>query len=501
MRDIGSYFPSPIGNRLWLGALILAPMFAYVMYHRIQGQPPSSDRKKKLTQHDVPGPIVDPGQGSLPDIAVAGGLIPFVRSLHSNYGPIARFYLTPGEPVISVADSEIIKKSGLLQAGSRPKDMFAFLTPLIGSDNLQIYDAKRADLARRRFAPALSHQVISTKYRDILDIIHSLFDRWDRQIEKGQDIIAMQTELMWFGLMAIVKTALSVDLGNYDMQKFKSAYDASMSGLFDKQFGNLGTYSQEEIDTSLAFLHQTIHSLVEDRRNTRAAQSKGQTTDRDLFDILLTETDPTTGEPFSEEMISSHFSVFILAGYHTTAISIAWAIFALTQHPEMEQRLYEEVSSVLGDRVPQLSDFDKMPFLNNFIKETLRVHTIGPFASRQLDAPTLIGEYEVDAGTTIFLPICVIHSSEAEWGPDAAKFNPDRFAKGLKPPISYCPFGLGARICPGDRLAMVEIRAVIACLVQRYKFELAMPPEEVVPMERFVAMAKNDIHVRLCRRS
>ncbi len=67
-------------------------------------------------------------------------------------------------------------------------------------------------------------------------------------------------------------------------------------------------------------------------------------------------------------------------------------------------------------------------------------------------------------------------------------------------PLSYIPFGLGARICPGERLAWLEMKLVLSLLLQKFTFELACKKEEIVPEERFVMMAKNDVKVYLRRR-
>ena len=68
-------------------------------------------------------------------------------------------------------------------------------------------------------------------------------------------------------------------------------------------------------------------------------------------------------------------------------------------------------------------------------------------------------------------------------------------------PLAYCPFGLGPRICPGERFAWVEMKLLVALVLQKFTVTLACDPTEVVPLERFVMMAKNDVLVTLTPRT
>jgi len=192
----------------------------------------------------------------------------------------------------------------------------------------------------------------------------------------------------------------------------------------------------------------------------------------------------------------------MLAAYHTTAVVMTWTIFELTQHPEIQRKVQQEIDSTLNGALPNFENLDKFPYLMQVIKESMRVHTPGPFAARILEEDLEIGGYFFESGSTLFYPICAIHKNEMYWdNPDA--FDPERFSQqNVKKmnPLAFCPFGMGPRICPGERLSWMEMRMLLTILLQRFNFELAMPVEEVQECERFVMMAKNDILVRLTRR-
>jgi cytochrome P450 len=150
-----------------------------------------------------------------------------------------------------------------------------------------------------------------------------------------------------------------------------------------------------------------------------------------------------------------------------------------------------------------------MEYLTQVVKESLRIHPPGPFCARSLKSqttlPTIVESKDltVQANTTILYPIPLYHENP-EFHPQPENFDPTRFStdkiNDIKP-NTYCPFGFGARICPAERIAMVDIKIMICLIMQKFNVELAMKLEDVVKEERFVVMAKNDILIKLVPRS
>ena len=146
-----------------------------------------------------------------------------------------------------------------------------------------------------------------------------------------------------------------------------------------------------------------------------------------------------------------------------------------------------------------------MEYLTQVVKESLRVHPPGAFCARLLKSattfPTIVESQDltVQSNTTILYPIPLYHENP-DFHPQPEKFDPTRFSsdkiKDIKP-NTYCPFGFGARLCPAERIAMVDIKMVICLILQNFNVELAMKLEDVVKEERFVVMAKNDILIKL----
>ncbi|KAF0482761.1 cytochrome P450 [Gigaspora margarita] len=445
------------------------------------------------------------------DVVSAGGFIPFLRMLHAEQGAMVTSKL-PFENTISVVNSEVMKAT--LHIGDRPIGLFKFLQPLMGEDNLQIFDAERAARFRQISGSAFGQEVLVSKYDDMRNVGIDLIKRWEESLNSQDNIIIrMQEQCLEFSLRATSKAILSSDIPHYlNFKEFKQSYDTALSGMFDKQFGLLDDDREKEFQQSLNTFLTTLSKLINDRKNKKRSMEEDNLEKpafvKDLLDILLTENDPETGCPFSDEMIRSIMSVYLTAGYHTTGAAIPFTLFALTQNPKVKARLQEEIDDVLQDRLPTFEDLSKMDYLTQVIKEALRIHPPGTFCARLIKSgsalPKAVENLQVQADNTTILYCIPLYHENPSYFANPKKFDPSRFSqeniKSVKP-NTYCPFGFGARICPAERLAMVDIKMMVCMIMQKFDFELAMKVVDVQMEERFVVMAKNDILIKLKPRS
>ncbi|RKO86123.1 cytochrome P450 [Blyttiomyces helicus] len=192
----------------------------------------------------------------------------------------------------------------------------------------------------------------------------------------------------------------------------------------------------------------------------------------------------------------------LLAGYHTTALTIMWTMHALTRHPSAYETVREEIDSRLEGRPPTLADLDALPYLKKAINETFRLYTLAPFMSRELPTATHFPaplSATLPKGTTVLIPASTLHTAASQWrGTD-----PDTFDMNREPPsdpLAFAPFGYGARACPAERFARAEVGLVVVRLLQRFEWT-ADDVGVVERVERFVVMAKGDIKVRVMPRA
>lgn len=150
----------------------------------------------------------------------------------------------------------------------------------------------------------------------------------------------------------------------------------------------------------------------------------------------------------------------LIAGHDTSTSLLAWTFALLGQHPDVHQRVVQEVDAL-----------EKSPLLDQVIKESLRLYPPIHIGNRRVAEEMQFSEGSVPAGERMFYSIYLSHRDPSIWE-NAENFCPERFAHGRKtPPFAYVPFGGGPRACIGAAFGQAEARLVIARLLQTYKFE------------------------------
>jgi pentalenene oxygenase len=173
---------------------------------------------------------------------------------------------------------------------------------------------------------------------------------------------------------------------------------------------------------------------------------------------------------------------------------MAWTHYFIMKHPEVERKLRDELKDVLGDRLPQYDDLDKLPYLDRVVRETLRLHPPSWLITRRTIKPTRLGEYIIPANSLLIMSQYASHRHPDLW-PDPLTFEPDRFAlphEDRQHKYSYYSFGDGPRHCIGQRIAILEIMISVSTLLQRFRLELE-PDQVVEPVALSALKPRNGI--------
>lgn len=111
------------------------------------------------------------------------------------------------------------------------------------------------------------------------------------------------------------------------------------------------------------------------------------------------------------------------------------------------------------------------------LNESLRLYPPIVAMIRRAKADVELGGCKIPSGTELLIPILAIHHDQALWDNDVNEFNPARFAKGVamatKHPAAYIPFGIGARRCIGQNLAILQTKLTLAIILQRFSFRMS----------------------------
>ncbi|XP_076462146.1 cytochrome P450 2U1-like [Babylonia areolata] len=186
-----------------------------------------------------------------------------------------------------------------------------------------------------------------------------------------------------------------------------------------------------------------------------------------------------------ERQLSTTAGDLVITGTETTTAAILWALLLLLNHPDVQEKCYEEINRVVGtSRLPNVEDRKDMDYLEATIQEVLRFVSIGTFAVQHAPPRDVVFRGYTIPRDTIILPFMdtVLHDPEVWEDPEA--FCPDRFIfEGrLTTPQEFIPFGTGRRACLGESLARMELFLYLSMLLQRFHF-LPAEPDVVPPVE------------------
>jgi cytochrome P450 len=222
--------------------------------------------------------------------------------------------------------------------------------------------------------------------------------------------------------------------------------------------------------------------------------------DAPLVRALVNATDPETGRGLSDEEIRDELIVFMGAGHDTTATTMAYTLWQLGRHPELQERVRAEVDAI-GDRRLTPDDIRNLGYTVQVLHEALRLCPPAAMNGRLTMQDIEVDGYRVKKGSFVTVGVYALQRDPRLWD-RATEFDPDRFAPELAKSIDrwqYLPFGAGPRTCVGDHFAMLELALAVATIVRRNEIRSLEPD---FPMATpFTTIAAAPIRVRVTRRS
>ena len=257
----------------------------------------------------------------------------------------------------------------------------------------------------------------------------------------------------------------------------------------------------EDIEAAANTIRKVCRQLI--RQKQLKLDNKEKTTDVDILSVAI------GSGGFTEENLIDQLMTFLAAGHETTATSMVWAIHALCKNLEYQTRLRKEIRanlpSIDDDSTPVTDTvLERLPFLHAVCNEVLRVHSPVPLTIREAANDTTILSQHVPKGTRIILSPWAVNLSTELWGPDAAKFNPDRWMSpgrantgGAENAYSFMTFLHGPRSCIGQSFAKAEFACLLASIVGRFEMVLEDPDMVIEIKGGITARPKGGLPVRL----
>jgi len=204
-------------------------------------------------------------------------------------------------------------------------------------------------------------------------------------------------------------------------------------------------------------------------------RGEGRGAPPDIVDRVMDAIPAGDWGPAAQRQLCYEIKTFLLAGHETSAAMLTFALYELTQHPDVLARVRKEAEAVFGKlkkgEVPAREACESMDMTYAVLKETLRLYSVVPVVTRLAVGSDTLAGYDVPAGATIIISLQGVHQNPQVWK-DPTEFRPQRF---MDPPetddaYAFIPFIQGPRNCLGQHLALLEARVVLGLLARRFTF-------------------------------
>lgn len=247
---------------------------------------------------------------------------------------------------------------------------------------------------------------------------------------------------------------------------------------------------------AMKYVDDYMMKIIADRRASGVDEG-------DVLSALLSVKDEDDGSIFTDREVHDNLMGLFTAGYETTMVLMAWTLYMLAKNPDIQEELYQEVSTVMTGDTPSLEDLEAMTLTDRVLQETMRLYPPAwSLFTREATEEVQLGEHTFPKGTLFYISPWVTHH-DPRWWDSPLKFDPSRFEGDWKkdhPHYSYFPFGGGPRVCIGSHLAEMEAEVILATIIKKFKIELSEPNQEVKPEARFTVHPEGGMRLRVVKR-
>jgi cytochrome P450 len=390
----------------------------------------------------------------------------FFEELRDEYGRIASYEVF-GTDACMVAHPDSIQRILLDEhdAFEKGEVLTRNLADAMG-EGLFVTGGDQWQNQRTQVQPAFYRERLNTYVPEMRSTAEETVEQWrDGMVVDVNDTMTATT------LDVLGRTLFGVDVTENPV--VSEASDAILARFDTSRFWSflpdrLPTPTNRRYRRKLGELQQFVDDLAQQRRQQQP-ENRGD----DLLSILVgfVEASDLTVEEFRDNMVT-----FLFAGHETTALGLTYTLLCLAQHPDRQADLRAEVDAVCDGTV-RAEDLPKLTQMEHVIDEALRLYPPVYMFFREAKRDVTLQGYDIPAGTTLVLPQWAVHR-DPEWWDDPETFRPERFDDDAEhPEYAYFPFGGGPRHCIGMRFARMEMKAVLATVLDEYSFELVSDPD------------------------
>ncbi|KAI8115355.1 putative cytochrome P450 4d14 [Lucilia cuprina] len=477
-------------------------------------------RNDVFIKSGIRGPKTLPILGNSLDIKHVNteNMIDFVQQCKEKYGKIYRLWVLHQVSVF-VLDVKYLEVIFGSQQMIKKSQLYDFIAGWLGRGLLLSWGKKWH--SRRKIITPTFHFKILEQFVEIFDqqssvMVEKLYAKAD-----GKTEIDIFPVVCLCALDIITETAMGVKVNAQEkpgleyVQAIAKMSQISANRVFsplqrtDFLFRLSAPKLFKQTEHCIATLHKFTIDVIEQRRmaleqSLKDGSFKKASDDSDLntkkrmalLDVLLQST--VNGAPLTNEDIREEVDTFMFEGHDTTTSGIAFALYLIARHPEVQAKLVEEIKHVLGtdkSKPVGFRDLQDLKYMECVIKETLRLYPSVPVIGREITEDILVGDITIPANTNININLFAV-MRDPDYFPEPNAFKPERFSDDSMQkvnPFAYAPFSAGPRNCIGQKFATLEMKSTISKMLRH--FELLPLGPDAKPIINLIIRSSTGVHI------
>ncbi len=391
--------------------------------------------------------------------------IEFVFRARRELGEVFRFRgVIPGDPVVTSHPDHVRSLFTAKPELAPSITAESPLRPIVGPNSVLTANGPRHMRQRKVLLPPFHGEAIELYAAMIREVADRSIDGWpvDEPFGLGRRMQAITLDVIMSGIFGVQGRPGRGTPEHRMRLTVKQLANASTAWW--AQIGELMNVGRAEpvgpMRQAVGLLDRATYPIIEARRRADDLDERA-----DILSMLM-RAETEDGELLSDQELRDELLTLVLAGFETTANSLAWTWERLLRNPAAYDRLRTEVRS--GDGAD---------YIEATITEGMRSRPVIPIIGRRVSVPWKLGDYVVPAGTPISMSVLLVHHREDLY-PEPFEFRPERWLGRTPTTYEWIPFGGGTRRCLGAALAMAEQRVVLEAMTARLELEADRPEPE-----------------------
>ncbi|XP_050535079.1 uncharacterized protein LOC126902099 [Daktulosphaira vitifoliae] len=419
------------------------------------------------------------------------GLLSFFLNAEKKYGRIFHINLM-GRPYVIISDPKDLKivLSSTQHITKGPE--YNMVKPWLNEGLLISAGSKW--FTRRKLLTNTFHYQTLDMYMPAINKHSQILTKKLLEVSQNEKKINIKEYIILCSLDIACQTIMGVNMRSQEGQSqnyvkaTKSASKALTERIFKFWLWNDFIFklskSGKMFYASVDVLHRYTEDIIKKKRIALSEKKNNKTSEEDIttakskkisfLELLIKMSDEYPNQ-MTDNDIKEEVDTFLFESHDTTSINLTVVLLLLGIYQDIQKLVRDELYIIFGDsdRDATMEDINNMKYLENVIKECLRIYPSVPQITRQLNDDLQLSNYIIPRNTVLSILPYVIHRNE-ELYPDPEKFDPERFSdedNKSKFLFGYLPFSAGQRNCIGQKFAMLQIKIVISTILRRLNFK------------------------------